>query len=243
MFIAKNDPKSMASEAYRTLRTNIQYSSVDEEIKTLLITSAGPTEGKSSTTGNLAITLANAGNRVVVVDCDMRKPTIHKKMKISNKAGLSNFLAGEVELLEVIQKYEKNMYVITAGSIPPNPSEILESNKMNDFIKKMKNEFDYVIIDSPPIIAVTDAQVLAPKVDGVILVVASKQADKEATIRAKELLQKVQANLIGAVLNKVEFTSGKGYKSKYGYQYYYYGESEDNSKKKKRFHNKIKSAF
>ncbi|WP_461204669.1 CpsD/CapB family tyrosine-protein kinase [Clostridium sp. DL1XJH146] len=240
MFIVKNDPKSLAAEAYRTLRTNIQYSSIDEEIKTILITSAVPTEGKSSITGNLALVLANNGKNVLVIDCDMRKPTIHKKMNISNKVGLSNFLAGEVEFINIVQEYENNVFVITAGSIPPNPAEILESNKMNDFINKMKNQFDYVIIDSPPIIVVTDAQVLAPKVDGVILVVASKKADREATIRAKELLEKVQANLIGAVLNKVEVIIGKGYKSKYGYQYYY-GEKDDNKKKKKRAKNKIKN--
>jgi capsular exopolysaccharide synthesis family protein len=231
LLIVKRDAKSVSAEAYRTLRTNIQYSSVDKEIKTILLTSAGPSEGKTSTTGNLAYTLATPDKRVVIVDCDMRKPSIHKKMKLSNTKGLSDYLAGDSKLEEVLQSVEKNLFVITSGPVPPNPADMLGSNKMKMLISKLQENFDYVLLDTPPVIAVTDAQVLAGTVDGVVLVVASKQADKDAAVRAKELLLKVGANIIGVVLNKVEMRKGKGY----GYQYYYYyGQKDDKDKKSKK---------
>ncbi|SHH46836.1 CpsD/CapB family tyrosine-protein kinase [Clostridium grantii] len=231
MLIVKRDAKSVSAEAYRTLRTNIQYSSVDKEMKTILLTSAGPGEGKSSTTGNLAYTLATVDKKVVIVDCDMRKPSVHKKMRLSNTVGLSNYLAGEVKLEEALQLIDKNIFVITSGPIPPNPADMLGSNKMKALISKLEENFDYVLLDTPPVIAVTDAQVLAGNVDGVVLVVASKQADKDAVVRAKELLLKVGANIIGVVLNKVEMRKGKGY----GYQYYYYyGQDDKKSTKGKK---------
>lgn len=233
MLIVKRDSKSVAAETFRTLRTNIHYSSIDKEIRTIMCTSAGPGEGKSSTIGNLALTLASSDKKVIIIDCDMRKSSIHKKFRLSNTVGLSDFLTDEVSLDDVVQSVEKNLYIMTSGSVPPNPAEMLGSKKMKDFIETLKEKYDYILVDAPPIIAVTDAQVLAGEVDGVILVVASKEADKDAVVRAKELLVKVNANILGVVLNKAELRSGKGYG--YGYQYYYYyGENEKNNKKEKK---------
>ncbi len=238
MLIVKEDPKSVAAEAFRTLRTNIQYSSIDNEIKTMMVTSAGPAEGKSTTLCNLALTFAHTEKKVLIIDCDMRKPSVHKKMRLSNKAGVSNYLAGEVEINDIIQVYDRNVYVIPSGTVPPNPSEILASRKMKAFIEKAKEKFDYILIDAPPVIAVTDAQVLASSVDGVILVIASKQAEKEAVVQAHDLLKKVGANILGTVLTKTELSSRKGYG--YSNYYYYYGEDEKKAKKKKGFSKKKK---
>ncbi|GAA0182404.1 CpsD/CapB family tyrosine-protein kinase [Clostridium sediminicola] len=232
MLIVKRDSKSVAAEAFRTLRTNIQYSSIDKEIRTIMCTSAGPAEGKSSTIGNLALTLAGTDKKVLIIDCDMRKPSIHKKFRLSNATGLSDYLTGEVDLVDAIHKVESKLDIITSGPVPPNPAEMLSSKKMKDFMEDLKQQYDYILLDTPPVIAVTDAQVLASEVDGVVLVVASKEADKDAVVRAKELLNKVNANILGVVLNKTELRSGKGYGYSYQY-YYYYGENEKHKKNKK----------
>lgn len=231
MLIVEKEPKSIAAEAYRTLRTNIQYSSFDKDIKTILVTSSGPSEGKSTTTGNLALTMAQSDKKVLIVDCDLRKPTVHKKFSISNEKGLSNYLIGEVGLDDVIVKHSENLYLLTSGIIPPNPAEMLSSKKMKEFLDLMKEKFDTVIIDSPPVLAVTDAQILSTEVEGVLLVAASGQTEKEALIRAKELLLKVKANILGVILTKVPQDSGKSYGYTY---YYYYGDGDDNHKKRRK---------
>lgn len=225
-FIVENQPKSPVSEAYRILRTNIQFSSFDNEVKSILITSSGTVEGKSTTAGNLALTMIQSGKSVILLDCDLRKPSIHKKFSISNKIGLSNYLIGEVDFEDVIVKYKDNLHVIPSGTIPPNPSEMISSNKMKSFIQRCKEEYDYVILDAPPVIAVTDAQILSTDVDGVLLVVAAEQSDKNAVIKAKELLENVKANIIGAVLTKV--------KNRYSYNYKGYYSQENSSVKGKK---------
>lgn len=230
MLIVEKEPKSIASEAYRTLRTNIQYSSFDKDIKTMLITSSGPSEGKSTTAGNLALSMAQADKKILLIDCDLRKPTVHKKFNISNEKGLSNYLIGEVSLDEVLEKYSDNLYLLTSGTIPPNPAEMLSSKKMKDFLRSMEEEFDSIIIDSPPVLAVTDAQILSTIVNGVLLVAASGQTEKEIIIRAKQLLMKVKANILGMILTKVPVNTGKGY----GYSYYYYYGEEGTKHKKRR---------
>jgi capsular exopolysaccharide synthesis family protein len=196
MLITEKDPKSIASEAYRTLRTNIQYSSFDKEIKTILVTSTGPGEGKSTTRGNLALTMAQGDKRVLVIDCDLRKPTIHKKFNVSNEKGVSNFLIGQTALEDVIHKYSDNLYLLPSGTIPPNPAEMLSSKKLKEFLEKVKEEFDCIIIDSPPVMAVTDAQILSTIVDGVLLVASSGQTEKEGLVKAKEQILKVNGNLL-----------------------------------------------
>lgn len=225
--IVQKNPKSPISEAYRTLRTNIQFASFDSDIQTILVTSSGPSEGKSTTVGNLGLTLAESGKKVLIIDCDLRKPSIHKKFKISNLTGLSNILVEDIKLENACVIVVDNLYVLPAGTIPPNPVEMLASKKMKNFIESMKRDFDYIIIDTPPVIAVTDAQILSTMSDGVLLVVSSGEADRQAALRAKALLEKVKANLLGVVLNKVEIKSRRDYNS-----YYAYGEAAEGRKGK-----------
>lgn len=219
MFVVDKSPKSIPAESYRTLRTNIKYSSFDEEIKTILITSSEPEEGKSTTVGNIALSFAQEEKKVMIVDCDLRKPTVHKKFGISNSKGLSEIIVGRNSKIEdikkYVQKYNDNLDIIPAGKIPPNPSEMLSSRAMEELLKKLQSEYDYVIIDSPPVHAVTDAQVIATKVDGVVLIVRAGKTKKESVLAAKNSLEKVNAKIIGTVLNGMEQS-----KEKY---YYYYG--------------------
>lgn len=228
-------PKSPISEAYKTLRTNILFSSLDNKVKTLVITSSGPGEGKTTIASNLAVTFAQNGNKTLILDCDLRKSKLHRIFNLSNQVGLSNILIGETSFMEENFKTEvENLYVIPAGTRPPNPAELLSSEKMEIFLENLKQTFDTIIIDTPPVLMVTDAQILSKYADGVILVVSSGEADKHAAQRAKELLEKVNAKILGVVLNKLD-TTKKGY---YGYYYYYYYGSDGqkhNQKKKRRF--------
>ena len=214
MFVMEKAPKSIDAEAYRSLRSNIEYSSFDDEYRVIVVTSSVPGEGKSTTAGNLAIALAQSGNSVLLVDCDMRKPSIHKKFKISNAAGTAELLLRKKLFEEVANKYNENLTIITAGKIPPNPSEMLASRAMTAFIKEMKNEFKYIILDTPPLQAVTDAQVLSTKADGVLLVVRAGSTKKELVSNSVDLINKVHGKVIGTVLNGVENKRNN---------YYYYG--------------------
>lgn len=230
--ITLKDPRSPVSEAFRTIRTNIQFSTSDNKIKVIAVTSSGPSEGKSTTAANLAIVTAENGKRTIIVDCDQRKPKIHRTFGVSNQIGLSNYLVGEVSFEGAIQKsIVDNLFIMSSGKIPPNPAELLSSKKMQDLIIMLKEKFDFIILDTPPVIAVTDALIISHYVDGVLLVVCSGKAEKEATIRAKNLLESNNAKIIGAVLNKVSNTGRKGY---YNYYYEYY--SSDGTKKRKRKH-------
>ena len=201
MFVMEKAPKSIDAEAYRSLRSNIEYSSFDNEYRVIVVTSSVPGEGKSTTSGNLALSLAQSGNKVLLVDCDMRKPSIHKKFKISNMSGTAELLLRKESFEDVANCYNENLIIITAGKIPPNPSEMLASRAMTAFIKEMKNEFKYIILDTPPLQAVTDAQVLSTKAD--------------AVLNSVDLIKKVQGKVIGTVLNGVENKRNN---------YYYYGE-------------------
>ena len=205
MFIVEKQPKSIAAESYRTLRTNIQYSSFDKEYKVIMVTSSEPGEGKSTTAGNLAL-----------VDCDLRKPSLHKKFKVSNIIGLSDVIIGKEELVTAIHRYNKNLVILTSGKIPPNPSEMLSSKTMTGLLEELKNNFDYIILDTPPVQAVTDSQILSTKADGTIIVVKAERTKKDSVENAINLLKKVNANIIGTVLNGVDNSRNK--------YYYYYGE-------------------
>lgn len=218
-FVVEKKPKSIVSEAYRTLRTNIQYSSFDKTIKTIVITSAEAAEGKSTVSGNLALSFAQNEKRVIIVDCDLRKPSVHKNFKLSNLSGLSEVLIGKENLDNVIQSRNENLDILTSGKIPPNPSEMLSSTAMTNLIQKLGEKYDIVILDSAPLQAVTDAQILSTKADGTILVVRAQRTSRESVIDAKNLLTKVGANILGTVLHAVENTRGK--------YYYYYGSSEE----------------
>lgn len=230
--ITIQDPKSPIAESYRTLRTNIQFSSFDKKLQSIVITSSGPGEGKTTTSCNLAVVMAQTGSKTILIDCDQRKPSVHKSFKLSNEVGLSDFLVGSVEFEEVTRDSGvENLTLITSGTRPPNPSELLSSKKMRDFIEGLKEEYEYIIIDSPPIVAVTDAQLIASFADGSLLVTSSGEVEREAAMRSKELLDKVNSKILGVVLNKLE-VSEKGYYGYY-YQYYYGNDGAHKSKKKK----------
>jgi capsular exopolysaccharide synthesis family protein len=217
------DPKSPVSEAYRTLRTNLKFASLDKEIKTIVVTSTIAGEGKSITTSNLATALAQAGSKVLLIDTDFRKPTIHKLLKKPNSDGLADVLINNSDYKKSLKKgREKNIDILFSGLIPPNPSELLGSDMMKNFIKKVREEYDYVIFDTPPVALVTDAAVLANEVDGTILVTSVGMVEYEVAKRAVELLENVNANIIGSVLNKIPI--GKSGYSYYKYYSAYYGE-------------------
>ena len=216
MFIVQKNPKSIAAEAYRSLKTNIQYSSFDKEYKTIVITSSNPGEGKSTTSGNLALTLAEGESRVLLVDCDMRKPSMHKNFRVTNTYGIADILLQRKKVMDVAHMYNKNLSIITAGQVPPNPAEMLGSKAMSAFLEEMKEHFDYIILDTPPVQVVADAQILSTKVDGTIIVVRAGVTKKEDVNDTVNTLKKVNANIIGTVLHAVDNSRNK--------YYYYYGE-------------------
>lgn len=209
-------PKSPVSEQYRTVRTNIQFSAVDKEMRSILVTSSGPGEGKSTTVSNLAVVFANQGKRVLLVDADLRKPTAHYTFDVSNMNGLTNVLTKSSSLEDAVsQTKEPNLYVLASGPIPPNPAELLGSKAMDEFIQDAYKVYDVILFDTPPILAVADAQILSNHVDGTILVVYSGETEMEAAGKAKELLQASKAKLLGAVLNHKKLQDSQ--------YYYYYG--------------------
>lgn len=214
------NPKSRTAEAFRTLRTNIQFSSLDKELKCIVITSSGSGEGKSTVMSNLAITIAESGKKVILIDCDLRKPSVHKKLGVTNSIGLTNMLVQGVKKEECIFKTAvNNLFVLTSGPIPPNPAELLGSKKMQNFIEELKEEFDLILIDAPPVLAVTDAQILSTIADGVIFVASYGEAQKNALVDAKHLIDKVGGKIIGIVFNKVP-EAVSGYHGKYYKGYY-----------------------
>lgn len=215
--VAYDDPSSIISEQFNTIRTNIQFSSIDKEIRSILFTSSAPSEGKSTVSNNVAVSWAKQDKQVILIDADLRRPTIHKTFNVSNKSGLSNFLLGTASLEEVIQPtMVNNLFVITSGPTAPNPSELLSSKKIQDLFQTLTTKYDFMILDAPPVNSVTDAQILATKVDGVILVVPQKIADKTGVARAKKALETVHSNILGAVMNRMAKDKMKGY---YGGQY------------------------
>ena len=199
-------PRSPAAEAYRQLRTNIQFSSLDRPLKTLLVTSTNPEEGKSTTLANLAITIAQTGSKVLIVDCDLRRPSIHSIFGIKNNVGLTSAMVDtSLANLPAQDVGIPNLSVLTSGPLPPNPSELLGSQRMQELMAKLRESADYVLFDSPPVLAVTDAAVLASKLDGVLLVINAGHTKREMAKKAKAALDKVNANIVGVVLNNVKY--------------------------------------
>lgn len=213
--IVADNPTSIVSEEFRSIRTNIQFSMVDKKIQTLLVTSSTAESGKTTVAVNLAAAFAAEDTRVLVVATDMRKPRIHKIFKSEKSQGIANLITNRDLLLEdvVQQSPIKNLSFLTCGSIPPNPSELLNSNRMTELIEEMKQQYDLVVFDSPPVLAVTDAQVLSTKVDGTLFVIPEGEVKKEEVHDAAERLKKVNANVLGTIMNKVELNAGA---------YYYY---------------------
>lgn len=217
--IINSDPKSAMSESIRTLRTNLQFASVDKKIKTILVTSSVPGEGKSFIAANLACAFANSGSRVLLVDCDIRKGRQHRIFKDHNKKGLSNLLLDDVR--NVYSEYVnetviKNLSVIYKGMTPPNPSELLNSDKNKQLISILKDNFDVVIFDGAPIVGIPDSLIMGTLVDGVIVVTACKETSISVLEDAKRNLQNVNANILGVVLNRASGKNNKYYGSYYG---------------------------
>lgn len=199
--ITLTDPRSPVSEAYRKLRTNLSFYSLDDPIKTLVVTSAEPDEGKSTTVANLAVTMAQAGNKTIVVDCDLRKPSLHTLFDLPNDKGFTDLMLSDADELP-LQKIAAvdNLFVLTSGEIPPNPADILGSKKVTGIIERLVNSADIVLFDAPPVIAVTDAVVLGTKVDGVLLVLQAGKSRRDHAERAKQLLEQAKVRIVGATL-------------------------------------------
>lgn len=214
--IVADNPTSIASEQFRTIRTNIQFSMIDKAVKTISVTSAAPSSGKTTVASNLAGAFAAEDIQVLLVDTDMRKPSVHKVFKVQNHPGLTNLLTNRtLKLNDVVRNsYVNNLDYLTCGVIPPNPSELINSNRMSELIREMEAEYDLIIFDNPPLLAVTDAQIMATKVDGTLVVIPQGEVTKDELNQTAELLEKVNANILGSVMNKADGSSDT----------YYYGE-------------------
>lgn len=222
--VTLSEPNSAASEAYRLLRTNVQFNSLDKPLHSLLVTSAKPNEGKSSVVANLAVVFAQLDSRVVLVDADLRHPSLHYLFGVSNEAGLtthilknanslnSNNRSAYTGNLPLVQTSVPNLKLLTAGPLPPNPAEVLGSGAMRELIEQIGQTADIILFDAPPVLSVTDASILAPFMDGVVLVFRAGHTKREDSQEAKAQLEKVHARILGAVLSDV-----KGLKNSYSY--------------------------
>jgi capsular exopolysaccharide synthesis family protein len=211
-------PQSPIAEAYRSIRTNIECANIDQKVKTILVTSATEGEGKTTTLCNIAMTFSDIGKKVLIMDCDFRKPRIHRFFSISNKEGLTEVLLEGKSYRDVTSKeFHPNIEIMPCGKIPKNPSELLCSEGMKKLINGVREEYDYIFIDTPPVIPVTDAAVMAGYIDGVVLVCASKGVDARLAKKAKYTLEKGGAKFLGVVLNKISMKE-KNYKAYYTYK-------------------------
>jgi non-specific protein-tyrosine kinase len=236
--ITVTDPRSPTAEAYRALRTNVSYASVDKPLRTIMVTSSEPGEGKTTTISNLGVVLAQNGYNVILTDCDLRHPRVHKYFGLSNRSGLSSLFAQSTDILNGTRQPTavEHLSVVSSGLLPPNPAELLGSQKMQRILGTMRESADIVLVDTPPILAVTDAAVLAPTVDGVLLVVRPGKTRASALRMTIDQFRQVNANVIGIVLNDIDLR-GKPYAYRYhnyhnytAYQHYY-GQGEKEKKK------------
>ena len=229
--ISISKPKSPISESYRGIRTSIEFSNLDKEMKVINVTSSMQGEGKSTVIANLAVSFANLEKKVLLLEGDLRNSSVHRMFNISNINGLTDILLNNKNFAECVHCTEvKNLHILTCGAVPPNPSEILSSKRMKEFINELREYYDYIFIDTPPIGVVTDAGIISTYSDGCVFVVGSKQCDIEMAKIAKKRLEDVGANIIGAVLNKFE-AEGNGYNY---YNYYYQHESGRKGRNKKK---------
>ncbi len=217
--IMDKNPRTPIAESFRSLRTSVEHTMSKQDLKTILFTSAKPQEGKTTIATNLAIAFAQIGKKVLMIDADLRKPTLHHVFNKPNRGGLSNVLSGQLHIQEVIREtYVVNLEIITSGPIPSSPSEILASDRMSDVLSELKPFYDLIIVDTSPILGLSDGQILSAKCDGVYIVIqfgSTGRSDLQEAIRNLEL---VQANLLGTILNKVKLKPSDQYA--YGYRYY-----------------------
>lgn len=212
------NPSSVNTEQFNTIRTNIQFSKTDSDYRSIMVTSSTMSEGKSTIAANLAVSFAREGKNVLLVDCDLRRPTIKATFDIAKPQGVTNYLtSSKLKIEDIVYRTSvKGLNVIPSGPTPPNPSELIGSQKMEHLMKVLSLNSDLVIYDAPPVLSVTDAQIISTKVDGTILVVRANKVEKQAVIQAKAAIKRVKSNIIGTILNDVEIR-GNGY---YGYGYY-----------------------
>jgi len=207
---------SIVSEQFRTIRTNITFAMPDQDIKTILVTSATPGEGKSTNVANLGVVFAQEGKKILIVDADLRKPTMHYTFRLQNIKGLSNLLTRQYEMSEVLNSTDiPNLFVLTSGPIPPNPAELLSSKTMDSVMMQLIAEFDIIIFDAPPLLSVTDAQVLSNKCQGTLLIVNSGVVENASVLKAKVSLEASKANILGVVLNNYKLPLGEYYDQYY----------------------------
>lgn len=209
------DAKSVVAEQFRTIRTNITFSMPEQTLQTILVTSATSGEGKSTTAANLGVVFAQEGKRVLLIDADMRKPTLHQTFKVYNKVGLSTVLAKKDDILASIQEtFIVGLSIIPSGPTPPNPAELISSDMLQQIVSKVSDQFDLVIMDAPPLLPVADAHILSNKCDGILLVVNAGVVEKDAVIKAQKILETAQTKILGVVLNNYDMP-----KDYYNYSY------------------------
>ncbi len=210
--ITLTDPRAPAAEAYRTLRTNLMFSSLDRPLRTLAITSPVPGEGKSTVLANLAVTLAQSGHETIIVDCDLRKPTQHELWRLDNTEGLTTMLIDEAALANpALQSIGvEHLHVLTSGPLPPNPADVVVSRRMDQAIEALRERAEYILFDAPPVLAVTDAALLGMKVDGMLLVLRAGTSRRDRAARAKEELARVNVPVVGTVLTNAPRDSAVG---------------------------------
>jgi len=202
--VTENDPQSPVSEAYKSLRTNIEFANVDENIRVIAITSSVKGEGKSTTAANLAVACAQANKRTLLIDADLRAPTQHDIFRIPNGVGLTSLLSHQSSAQEVtVTAIAPNLFVIPAGPVPPSPSEMLASKRMSALLEEWKSDYDTIILDMPAVLEATDASILSAQCDGVLLVIDYGKVKKEAAVKAKSALDLVKARFLGVVLNNI----------------------------------------
>jgi capsular exopolysaccharide synthesis family protein len=223
-----NNPRSPIAEAFRSIRTNIAFASSDSPLKTILITSPGPLEGKSTITANLAYVMVQGGKRVAVVDCDLRRPKVHQFFDLNNRVGMGEMFRGNAGFSSIIQEKSKDLFVVTSGKLPPNPAELLDSDALDLFFDSISSVVDVVIIDSPPVV-VTDPIIISSKVDGVLIIVHPGKTKLKSLKVAIDQFERAGARVIGLVFNRI--SRHDAYYYEYYKQNYYYQGNENRSSK------------
>ena len=210
-YLIKDNPTSPIAEAYRKIATNIEFSNIDNEIKTIMITSANPDEGKTTTICNLVMVMTELKKKILLIDLDLRKPAVHKTFKISNKQGLTDILINKDDYKSYLHNVYQGLDILTTGMIPANPTEIINSKALKELIKEMSNNYDYIFIDTPPVMLVSDPITISTYSDAVILAIEHGKTEKELSKKAVESLKQVNANIIGAVLNNIPVSKQSNY--------------------------------